>query len=275
MRGHRQCWPVFIPWTGYATPRGCGAAWNLSRMRPSVPPTPAQQTRSRRCYANCSKTTRRQVCRRPICPKSPRRKKNHEPSSAVRLWPEMESVHPRHSRGSLVANARSRALLLARHLQTLPDIVVGAVSRPQSRRPDFYREMGDIFSVPMKVNYHWSSFKDLRSRWEALVASTLWRPVLLVDEAQEMLPEVLSELRLLSSTQLDSRSILTARRRPAPASPSTGRKTLYGSLQSLISFPESKRCPKSCRIIRPNRNVPAACCRWVSYSNTAPRLRPR
>jgi type II secretory pathway predicted ATPase ExeA len=99
--------------------------------------------------------------------------------------------------------------LLMRHLQTLPDIVVAAVSRPQSRRPDFYREMGDIFAVPMKVNYHWSSFKDLRSRWEALVASTLWRPVLLVDEAQEMLPEVLSELRLLSSTQLDSRSILT------------------------------------------------------------------
>ena len=94
-------------------------------------------------------------------------------------------------------------------LQTLPDIAVGALSRPQSRRPDFYREMGDIFGVPMKVNYHWSSFKDLRLRWEALVASTLWRPVLLIDEAQEMQPEVLSELRLLSSTQLDSRSILT------------------------------------------------------------------
>src|SRR5438094_8882001 len=99
--------------------------------------------------------------------------------------------------------------LFMHHLQTLPDIVVGALSRPQSRRPDFYREMGDIFGVPMKVNYHWSSFKDLRLRWEALVASTLWRPVLLIDEAQEMQPEVLSELRLLSSTQLDSRSILT------------------------------------------------------------------
>jgi len=39
--------------------------------------------------------------------------------------------------------------------------------------------------------------------------SPLCRPVLLIDEAQEMQPEVLSELRLLSSTQLDSRSILT------------------------------------------------------------------
>jgi general secretion pathway protein A len=99
--------------------------------------------------------------------------------------------------------------LLTRHLQTLPDIVVAAVSRPQSRIPDFYREMADVFGVPIKIRYHWSSFKDLRLRWEALLATTLWRPVLLVDEAQEMLPEVLSELRLLSSTQLDSRSILT------------------------------------------------------------------
>jgi general secretion pathway protein A len=99
--------------------------------------------------------------------------------------------------------------LLTRHLQTMPDVVAGVLSRPQSRMPDFYREMGEVFGVPMKVHYHWSSFKDLRSKWEAHLATTLWRPVLLIDEAQEMKPEVLSELRLLSSTQLDSRSILT------------------------------------------------------------------
>ena len=99
--------------------------------------------------------------------------------------------------------------LLARHLQTMPDIVVGALSRPQSRTPDFYREMSEVFGVPVKVRFHWSSFKDLRLKWEAHLATTLWRPVLLIDEAQEMQPEVLSELRLLSSTQLDSRSILT------------------------------------------------------------------
>jgi general secretion pathway protein A len=99
--------------------------------------------------------------------------------------------------------------LLTRHLQTMPDVVSGVLSRPQSRMPDFYREMAEIFGVPMKVHYHWPSFKDLRAKWEAHLASTLWRPVLLIDEAQEMKPEVLSELRLLSSTQLDSRSILT------------------------------------------------------------------
>jgi len=37
----------------------------------------------------------------------------------------------------------------------------------------------------------------------------LFRPVLLIDEAQEMHPSVLSELRLLSSTTFDSKIILT------------------------------------------------------------------
>jgi hypothetical protein len=83
------------------------------------------------------------------------------------------------------------------------------LSRPQSSISDFYREMGEVFGVALKVHYRWSSFKDLRAKWEAHLAATLWRPVLLIDEAQEMQPEVLSELRLLSSTQLDSRSILT------------------------------------------------------------------
>ena len=99
--------------------------------------------------------------------------------------------------------------LLTRHLQTMPDIVAGVLSRPQSSIPDFYREMGEVFGVPVKVHYRWPNFKDLRLKWEAHLATTLWRPVLLIDEAQEMKPEVLSELRLLSSTQLDSRSILT------------------------------------------------------------------
>lgn len=99
--------------------------------------------------------------------------------------------------------------LLARHLQTLPNVIVGVLSRPQSSTSDFYREMSDVFGVALKVHLRWTSFKELRSKWEEHLATTLWRPVLLIDEAQEMQPDVLSELRLLSSTQLDSRSILT------------------------------------------------------------------
>ena len=49
----------------------------------------------------------------------------------------------------------------------------------------------------------------LRERWLAHLEGTLLRPVLLIDEAQEMNPKVLNELRLLSSTQFDSRTLLS------------------------------------------------------------------
>jgi type II secretory pathway predicted ATPase ExeA len=41
------------------------------------------------------------------------------------------------------------------------------------------------------------------------VKSTLFRPVLLIDEAQEMDTDCLNELRLLQSAHFDSRSLLT------------------------------------------------------------------
>jgi type II secretory pathway predicted ATPase ExeA len=41
------------------------------------------------------------------------------------------------------------------------------------------------------------------------VASSRIKPVLLVDEAQEMTPDVLSELRILSSADFDATSLLT------------------------------------------------------------------
>jgi hypothetical protein len=49
----------------------------------------------------------------------------------------------------------------------------------------------------------------LRDRWQTHIDASLSRPVLIVDEAQEMLPAVLAELRLLSSTRLDSHILLT------------------------------------------------------------------
>ena len=98
--------------------------------------------------------------------------------------------------------------LLARHLSGLPEVVVGVVNRPQSNLGDFYRELGEIFGVSLVVNYRWSSFKALREKWETHLATTLLRPILLVDESQEMETKVLSELRLLTSTHFDSRSIL-------------------------------------------------------------------
>ena len=99
--------------------------------------------------------------------------------------------------------------LLAHRLQQLPELEVGVLSRPQSRLADFYREIGDIFSVTLSPHNRWGGFKSLREKWRSHLASTLLRPVLFVDEAQQMLGSVMSELRLLSSVEFDSKNILT------------------------------------------------------------------
>jgi type II secretory pathway predicted ATPase ExeA len=99
--------------------------------------------------------------------------------------------------------------LLAERLDKLRDISVGAIVHPSANLADFYREMGDLFGVELKPHNRWGGFKALRERWLSHLEGTLLRPVLLIDEAQEMQPAVLSELRLLSSMQFDSRTLLT------------------------------------------------------------------
>lgn len=99
--------------------------------------------------------------------------------------------------------------IVAQRLAALRDVIVGVVERPQSKSGDFYRELGDIFSVQLRPSNRWGGFRALRERWKAHVAATRIRPVLLVDEAQEMDPTVLSELRILASADFDSASLLT------------------------------------------------------------------
>ena len=99
--------------------------------------------------------------------------------------------------------------LLDGRLGQLRDLTVGAIAHPSSNLADFYREMGDLFGVELKPHNRWGGFKALRERWLAHLESTLLRPVLLIDEAQEMHPAVLNELRLLSSMQFDSRLLLS------------------------------------------------------------------
>jgi type II secretory pathway predicted ATPase ExeA len=98
--------------------------------------------------------------------------------------------------------------LLADRLARLPDVTVGAINHPQSSLVDFYRELGDIFAVPLKPHNRWGGFKSLREVWFAHMETTRRRPVLLVDEAQEMAPATLSELRLLTSARFDSQPLL-------------------------------------------------------------------
>ena len=98
--------------------------------------------------------------------------------------------------------------LLAEWLARLPDISVGAIAHPQSNLADFYRELGDLFAVPLRPHNRWGGFKALRERWIAHLETTRRRPLLLIDEAQEMSTAVLSELRLLASARFDSQPLL-------------------------------------------------------------------
>lgn len=98
--------------------------------------------------------------------------------------------------------------LLVHRLRALRDVVVGSIDHPQSRVPDFYRELGDLFGVSLSPSNRWGGFKTLRARWAEHIASTLVRPVLVIDEAQQMHDEVFSELRLLASKDFDSRALL-------------------------------------------------------------------
>lgn len=98
-------------------------------------------------------------------------------------------------------------LLFAR-LERQRDVTVAHLQRPQSGVADFYREMGELFGVPLKPHNRWVGFRSLRDKWMAHIEGSLTRPVLLVDEAQEMHTQVLAELRLLTQTRFDSRCIL-------------------------------------------------------------------
>lgn len=94
-------------------------------------------------------------------------------------------------------------------LSRFPDLSVAVLTRPQSRLADFYRELGQLFSLNLTPHNRWAGFKILREKWHEHIQATGLRPVLLIDEAQEMHPHVLAELRLLQSAQFDSRSLST------------------------------------------------------------------
>lgn len=98
--------------------------------------------------------------------------------------------------------------VLEHRLRQLPDVVVGTIDHPQSRTPDFYRELGDRFGVSLRASNRWGGFKALRACWSEHIGKTMRRPVLIIDEAQQMHEDVLSELRLLTSKDFDTRALL-------------------------------------------------------------------
>jgi general secretion pathway protein A len=109
-----------------------------------------------------------------------------------------------------VGTGKSAALrMLAARLGEMRDLKVGVITRPQAGLGDFYRELGDLFGVQLRPNNRWNGTKMLRDCWQAHLDAALYRPVVIIDEAQEMQPAVLNELRLMSSTKLDSHVLLT------------------------------------------------------------------
>ncbi|MFQ5720629.1 MAG: ExeA family protein [Acidobacteriota bacterium] len=143
------------------------------------------------------------------------------PSEALYVHPRVESFCWRIEQslvreggfaliGGEPGSGKSVALrILAERLEQVRDVTVGVLAHPQSSLADFYREMGEVFGVALKPHNRWGGFKALRERWQGHLDSTMLRPVLLIDEVQEMNSTVLSELRLLGSTRFDSRNILS------------------------------------------------------------------
>lgn len=94
-------------------------------------------------------------------------------------------------------------------LNATRDLVVCPITRPQSRVGDFYRELSAHFGMTIATNNRWCGYKALRERWLAHIESTSLRPVIMIDEAQRMQSETLTELAQLASAIFDSRAILT------------------------------------------------------------------
>ncbi len=99
--------------------------------------------------------------------------------------------------------------LLVERLSQIREIKIGVMAKPHASVSDFYRELGDLFGVLLSPHNRWAGAKLLRERWQAHIDGSLVRPVLVVDEAQDMTPKVLDELRHLSSARLDSHLLLT------------------------------------------------------------------
>jgi general secretion pathway protein A len=136
---------------------------------------------------------------------------------------------------------KSTALrLLADRLSQMRELTVGALTRPQAQLADFYRELGHLFGVPLSPHNRWNSSKSLREKWLGHIDASVYRPVLLIDEAQEMNSAVFSELRLLSSADLDSRSILTIIL--------AGDQRLVGRLESPDLLPVASRVRSRLRL---------------------------
>src|SRR5712691_731756 len=154
--------------------------------------------------------------------------------------------------------------LLAARLAALRDVVVGVLTRPQAGLADFYREIGHLFGVPLSPHNRWAGAKALRDTWLAHIDAALFRPVLLVDEAQDGRTDVLNELRLLASADLDARVILTV--------VLAGDRRLQDRLRGRDLLPLDSRLRVKLLLDAAARDELAACLRHALEAAGNPRL---
>lgn len=148
----------------------------------------------------------------PFAPDAPVSAYRAQPALEHFLWRVTELV--RHGGFALltgeVGTGKSVGLrLLLERLEAMRDVSVGIFTRPQAHLADFYRELGHLFGVELSPHNRWAGSSVLRAQWREHIEQSLSAAVLLIDEAQEMRPVVLNEIRLLASDALDAKSLLT------------------------------------------------------------------
>jgi general secretion pathway protein A len=88
-------------------------------------------------------------------------------------------------------------------------VLVTKITRPQSSITDLYRELSYVFESHFPFSNRFGGHIKLRDKWRMQMDNTTMKPVLIIDEAQDMRAHVMQEIKSLSSEALDSNILLT------------------------------------------------------------------
>ncbi len=120
------------------------------------------------------------------------------------------AVFERTSSAVIGPSGGGKSALLRRLVDRLPEArcqtVVYQVTSVGKR--DFYRGLARASGIEPKGSWP-SLLEGIQNHAKALVSTEARRPVLIVDEAQDMRPEVLSTLRMLTNFNLDSELLIS------------------------------------------------------------------
>lgn len=119
-------------------------------------------------------------------------------------------VENRMSAALIAPSGGGKTLLLRALKESLPEARyrVHDVKVTDLSKSDMCREISTVCGLPPAGNYP-SLLRQLQQRFAEQLDEEGLRPVLLLDEAQDMRPEVLATLRILTNFDLDSRLVLS------------------------------------------------------------------